>query len=138
MDLIMENADHKNPTTSYVNSAFRLGMPHLDVRGVSSEWLLREACHIHWETIASDLGANPHEVRDLTGARVLPSVVACTLNGDAEDFKEGDLCQMNLAEKPVALNGWRSEVELIGPRSALKVEIVTSFSKCQSKGFALL
>ncbi|WP_371808548.1 LnmK family bifunctional acyltransferase/decarboxylase [Ruegeria sp. HKCCA6948] len=128
MEMTMERIEQTN-IRPFTKPAFRLGMPHMDFSGVSREWLLREACHLHWESIAGDFGAHPKEFRDKSGARVLPSVVACTLNGDAELFKEGDLCQFFQVEKPKAENGWRSQVDLFGNAVTLRAEIITSFAR---------
>jgi probable biosynthetic protein (TIGR04098 family) len=109
---------------------FRLGMPHMSAKGACRGWLLREACHIHWGRIAGQIGANPTEFRDRRGARVLPSVVACTVKGDARAFAEDDLCRFHLFEVPTAGNGWRSELALMSDRGAmLKTEIVTRFAR---------
>lgn len=128
MEFVMERIEQKH-ISPFAKSAFRLGMPHMDYAGVSREWLLREACHLHWESIAGDFGAHPKEFRDKSGARVLPSVVACTLNGDAEQFNEGDLCELIQVEKPSAANGWRSQVDLSADKEVLRAEIITSFAR---------
>lgn len=105
-------------------------MPHMCADGASRSWLLREACHIHWSAIAARLGVNPTEFRDRSGARVLASVVACTVRGEAAQFREDDTCQMFLIETPSAENGWRSQVELRNTRNhRLRVEIITSFAR---------
>ncbi|MFW5641873.1 MAG: hypothetical protein ACOCY0_03815 [Roseicyclus sp.] len=107
---------------------FRLGLPHMSPEGACRGWLLREACHIHWSRIAERIGAFPTGFRDRSGARVLPSVVACTIRGDARRFAEDDLCRFHLFEAPSAGNGWRSELALTSVRGAmLRVEIVTRF-----------
>ncbi|MEM1362972.1 MAG: LnmK family bifunctional acyltransferase/decarboxylase [Pseudomonadota bacterium] len=129
MQISTKRIDQMKRDPVLAKPAFRLGMPHMNARGVSCDWLLREACHLHWEAIASDFGAHPSELRDKTGARVLPTVVACTLNGDAERFQEGDLCQIVLIEKPSKANGWRSQVEFSGNDKTLRVEIITSFAR---------
>ncbi len=128
MEITMERIEQTN-ISPFAKPAFRLGMPHMDFCGVSREWLLREACHLHWESIAGDFGAHPKEFRDKSGARVLPSVVACTLTGDAEQFNEGDRCQLFEVEKPCAENGWRSQVDLVGNAATLRAEIITSFAR---------
>ena len=43
-------------------SPFRLGMPHMSAEGACRGWLLREACHIHWNRIAGQIGAFPTEL----------------------------------------------------------------------------
>jgi len=98
--------------------------------GACRGWLLREACHIHWAQIAAQIGAHPTEFRDRSGARVLPSVVACTVKGDARAFAEDALCRLHLFEVPTAGNGWRSELALMSADGAmLRAEIVTRFAR---------
>jgi len=109
---------------------FRLGMPHMDPSGVRFGWLLREACHIHWGVIADGLDVFPSAFLDTAGARVLPSVVACTVNGDATRFHEDDTCQLIMTEPPRAANGWRSQVDLVSDAGcSLRTEIVTAFAR---------
>lgn len=109
---------------------FTLGMPHMACDGVSRGWLLRQACHAHWGAIASRLQARPTAFQDRDGARVLPSVVACTISGDATKFREDDVCTKYLTEKPRPENGWRSQLELRSHRAdAIRAEIVTSFAR---------
>jgi probable biosynthetic protein (TIGR04098 family) len=109
---------------------FRLGMPHMSAEGASRSWLLREACHTHWTAISARLGVNPTEFRDRKGARVLASVVACTLRGHAAQFREDESCQLFLREAPSAENGWRSEIELRSTQGhSLRAEILTAFSR---------
>lgn len=109
---------------------FTLGMPHMGYDGVSRGWMLRQACHAHWGAIASNLKAKPTDFQDRDGARVLPSVVACTINGDAARFCEDDVCTTYLTEQPRRENGWRSQLELHNGRAnVIRVEIVTSFAR---------
>lgn len=129
MQILPKRIDQTNHDPVFEKPVFRLGMPHMNARGVSCEWLLREACHLHWEAIASEFGVHPREFHDKSGARVLPTVVACTVDGDAEQFQEGDLCKITLVEKPSAENGWRSQVDLGAEKKALRVEILTSFAR---------
>ncbi|MEM8732280.1 MAG: LnmK family bifunctional acyltransferase/decarboxylase [Pseudomonadota bacterium] len=108
---------------------FRLGMPHMSAKGVRQSWLLREACHRHWTSIAMQMGVNPSEFRDKSGARVLASVVACSTRGDANSFREDDLCTLYMVERPTAKNGWRSQLDLRAEGKSLIAEIVTSFAR---------
>lgn len=102
----------------------------MDAEGVSQGWLLREACHLQWMSIAARLGVQPTEFRDRQGHRVLPSVVAATLNGDAARFREDDLCDLYLTEHPNPENGWRGQVDLVNSAGGhvLRAEIVTAFA----------
>ncbi|MEM1377179.1 MAG: hypothetical protein AAGG69_07290 [Pseudomonadota bacterium] len=117
-------------TAALHGAPFRLGMPHLSAEGVHLSWLLREACHMHWSIVAKRMNISPSAFLDQNGARVLPSVVGCTFNGDATQFHEHDLCQFIVAEMPRPENGWRIHVDLVkqdGRR--LSAEIITAFSR---------
>ncbi|SDF97237.1 LnmK family bifunctional acyltransferase/decarboxylase [Alloyangia pacifica] len=118
--------------------SIRLGMPHMSATGVHRSWVLREACHRHWLSIAAEAGVTPSELRDLTGARVMPSVVACTLKGDAGAFHEDDICTFVQTEAPTARNGWCSRSDLRGPDGALSTEILTSFARRNGRSNAKL
>ncbi|MEM6667398.1 MAG: LnmK family bifunctional acyltransferase/decarboxylase [Pseudomonadota bacterium] len=118
---------------------FRLGMPHMDAAGASRSWLLREACHLHWSHIAGEIGVGPTGFRDRSGARVLPSVIACTVNGDAARFQEDDEVRFRVVEVPSARNGWRSQIDLIGHHGAIvTAEILTSFARRRGSSNARL
>ncbi len=123
----------QNPETSWHQpSPFRLGMPHMGPDGVNLGWLLREACHIHWGMVADCIGLPPSAFLDRSGTRVLPSVVACTVNGDATRFAEDDTCRLVVTERPSAENGWRGQVDLVSDAgNSLRAEIVTAFA-CRS------
>ncbi|MCA0941281.1 hypothetical protein LCM28_15520 [Salipiger pacificus] len=108
---------------------FRLGMPHMCASGVRRSWLLKEACHRHWLSIAAQVGRRPSEFRDISGARIFASVVACTLDGDAARFREDDMCQLFMVEVPSAQTGWRSQFVLTSGTKTLGVEILTSFAR---------
>lgn len=115
-------------TATAQGAPFRLGMPHMDAHGASRGWLLREACHIHWCRIAAQIGVWPSGFRDRSGARVLASVVACSVNGDASAFREDDEVHFVTTEPPRAENGWRSQLDLLGHCGAsLRAEIMTAF-----------
>jgi probable biosynthetic protein (TIGR04098 family) len=54
----------------------RLGMPHLDVGGLSENWLFRHAGELHWEEISRRLGVASDEIRAEQDERLYPTVVA--------------------------------------------------------------
>ncbi|WP_353471433.1 hypothetical protein PVT71_08900 [Salipiger sp. H15] len=113
-------------------------MPHMGASGLRRSWLLREACHRHWLAIAEQAGVKPSELRDRSGARVMASVVACTVNGDARAFREDDECQLLMTEVPRAQNGWRSQCDLSARGKSLRVEIMTSFARRNGRSNAEL
>lgn len=110
--------------------AFRLGMPHLGHAGLSLNWLLRACCHRHWWSIAARLGRPPSELIDMRGERMLPSVVAVTVRGSLDRFREDDVVSFDRAVAPSRETGWRSYWCLISSSGATaEVELVTRFAK---------
>jgi probable biosynthetic protein (TIGR04098 family) len=54
----------------------RVGMPHLDLAGLSENWLWRHAGDLHWEAISRRLAAASHELESDEGQRLYPTFVA--------------------------------------------------------------
>jgi probable biosynthetic protein (TIGR04098 family) len=54
----------------------RIGMPHLDLAGLSEGWFLRYAGDLHWEAITARLGVASDQIRDDGDERLYPTVVA--------------------------------------------------------------
>lgn len=108
----------------------RLGMPHMNARGVSLNWLLRDCCHRHWWALARLLDCEPSNIRDESGTRAMASVVSAVISGRPSDFSEDDLVGIRQITAPHPTNGWRSETLLVSDRDAfLSVELVTTFAK---------
>lgn len=108
---------------------FMIGMPHLDGRGLSLSWFLREAGHQHWWAAAEYIGRSPHDIKDIHGNRALPGVVAVVVTGQADAFKEDDVVELRMTQRPSPLNAWRSVTELRATTGAiLQVELVTNFA----------
>lgn len=116
--------------------AFRLRMPHMGASGVRRSWLLSEACHRHWLSIAAQVGRPASGFRDISGARVFASVVACTLDGDAAGFREDDVCELHMSEVPSAQNGWRSLFALLSGTRTLAAKILTGFARRNGRSTA--
>jgi len=107
----------------------RLGMPHLDHGGLSTNWLKREACHLHWLALAEQFGTAPSRLRDAQGRRMLPSVVASVLTGDPGGLGEDDMATLWLEQRPEAGNGWHSCTRLATDKGKdVCVELVTAFA----------
>ena len=108
---------------------FRIGMPHLDGRGLSMSWLLREAGHRHWCAVAEHVGQSANGIHDLDGNKVLAGVLAVVTTGRADAFREDDVAELKLVRRPTPLNGWRSVTELRSTGGAVvSVELVTGFA----------
>lgn len=108
---------------------FLLGMPHMNGQGLSLTWLLREAGHLHWWSLAEFTGRHPNDLKDVNGDRALPGVVACIVSGRTDAFKEDDVVELKQLQRPSTLNGWRSVFELRATSGAsLSVELVTAFA----------
>jgi probable biosynthetic protein (TIGR04098 family) len=54
----------------------RIGMPQLDLAGLSEGWFLRYAGDLHWEAITRRLGVASDQIRDDGDERLYPTVVA--------------------------------------------------------------
>lgn len=113
-----------------VQAVFRLGMPHLNGTGVSLTWLLKECAHRHWWSLSGWLGQRPGDLRDLTGARIMASVVAATVQGNGEGFSEDDLARIDTEIAPRPASGWRGVFSLKSASGArMVVELITSFAR---------
>lgn len=107
----------------------RLGMPNLDHAGLSTNWLQREACHLHWMALAEQFGTAPSALRDAQGRRMLPSVVASAVTGDPGVICEDDMATLWLEQRPEAGNGWYSCTRLATDKgNEVRVELVTAFA----------
>lgn len=108
---------------------FMIGMPHMDGQGLSLSWLLREAAHLHWWSVADYVGRPPNGIKDVYGNPALPGIVAVAVSGRADAFAQDDVVELKLAQRPSPLNGWRSMTELRSTTGAvLSVELVTAFA----------
>lgn len=108
---------------------FMIGMPHLDGQGLSLSWLLREAGHLHWSSALEYAGRNTSDLKDVSGKPALPGVLALVVTGRTDAFKQDDVVELRLAQRPSALNGWRSITELRATTgTSLTVELVTCFA----------
>ena len=108
---------------------FILGMPHLNGRGLNVGWILREAGHQHMFALGDIPGCQPNGLKDVFGRRAIPGVVSCSITGRADEFKEDDVVELVLAQRPSALNGWRSVTQLRATTGAiLTVEVLTVFA----------
>ncbi|WP_203595557.1 hypothetical protein, partial [Salipiger sp. PrR003] len=80
-------------------------------------------------SIAAQVGRPASGFRDISGARVFASVVACTLDGDAAGFREDDMCELHMSEVPSAQNGWRGLFVLLSGTRTLAAKILTGFAR---------
>ncbi|MEM8823865.1 MAG: LnmK family bifunctional acyltransferase/decarboxylase [Pseudomonadota bacterium] len=106
-------------------------MPHLAGDGsVSESWLLRQACHLHWQSIAATAGAPISSLRDADGHRALPSIISARIDGDTAAFAEDDKAILTLTSLPSAATGWRSRTMLRKTNGAtISVDLVSRFAR---------
>lgn len=127
MTLIHETHALRNGTR------FRLGLPHLSAHGLSESWLLGQAVERHWNAVAQRAGHPASAIRDLTGMRAFPCIVAARVQGNLGVFAEDADVRLEQARAPEAANGWHSRHVLrdLGgdPRDVVTVELVSRFAR---------
>jgi len=57
-------------------SILQIGMPQMAVRGLSENWLFRQAGAVHWEKLCTSVGVDSGQLLDTEGRRVYASFVA--------------------------------------------------------------
>lgn len=130
-----------NPTKKLIDNylpveplQFRLGMPHLNARGLSASWLMKEAGHMHWLAIAEELGTSPSRWVDHANKRCFASVVTATLSGSLGSFEEDMLCQFRMILEPSEKSSWLSQIDLESDDgSRISVEIMTVFASLSGR-----
>jgi probable biosynthetic protein (TIGR04098 family) len=114
----------------------RLGMPHLDVGGLSEGWLLRHAGDLHWEAIARRLGVATDEIRDEAHARIYPTVVALRARYDCplSDVRENDFLESAVEVLPCGRACAQGRLMAVAGPAHLSIELVTTFALRQADG----
>ena len=116
----------------------RVGMPHLDVAGLSENWLFRHAGELQWEAIARRLGVPSDEIRSDAGARLYPTVVAVRARYDAAlaTVRENDVLDTSVEVTPCGRSCAHGRVVAAvggGPRR-FALELLTTFAAREPQG----
>lgn len=123
----------ENGLEATATSSFRLGMPHLNSRGLSASWLMKEVGHLHWLAVAEELDTAPSQWVDDRGRRCFASVVTATLSGSLTDYVEDTLCQFRMVVRPCAETSWLSQIDLeCVDGNRICVELMTVFASLES------
>ena len=114
----------------------RIGMPQLDVGGLSEGWLYRTCGDLHWEEIGRELGVSSDGFRAEAGQRLYPTVVALRARYGAPlaAVEENDLLAAKVLVRPCgrACAHGRIDLTIAGRRSS--VELLTTFAVHQPGG----
>jgi probable biosynthetic protein (TIGR04098 family) len=114
----------------------RLGMPHLDARGLSEGWLFRDAGDLHWEAISRRLGVATDEIRDEARGRLYPTVVALRARYEAplSVVRENDRFEASVELVPCGGACAHGRVAAAAGAARLSVELLTTFAARQADG----
>jgi probable biosynthetic protein (TIGR04098 family) len=108
----------------------RIGMPQLDVGGLSEGWLYRTCGDLHWEAIGRELGVSSDGFRAEAGQRLYPAVVALRARYGAPlaAVEENDVLAAKVLVRPCgrACAHGRIDLTIAGRRSS--VELLTTFA----------
>ena len=116
----------------------RLGMPQLDVGGLSEGWLLREAGDRHWEAIGRRLGVATDDIRSDAGKRLYPTVVAVRARYDRAlaAARENQVLELSTEVVPCgrACAHGRVAATLAAARARFQLELLTTFAARNGDG----
>jgi probable biosynthetic protein (TIGR04098 family) len=114
----------------------RIGMPHLDVGGLSENWLHRYAGDLHWEAIGRRLGVATDEIRAEGDHRLYPTVVALRARYQAplSAIVENDVLEASLEVTPCGGACAHGRVDAVAGKTRLSVELLTTFAARQPDG----
>jgi probable biosynthetic protein (TIGR04098 family) len=114
----------------------RLGMPHLDVGGLSEGWLYRHAGDLHWEAIGRRLGVATDEILDDGRGRIYPTVVALRARYDAPlaHVSENDVLEATMEVEPCGSACAQGRLAATAGPVRLSLELLTTFAVRQPDG----
>lgn len=114
----------------------RLGMPQLNLNGLSETWLLKEAGDVHWRLIADLAGRDRPDFRDETGEPVYAAFCAVSSEGLALDrFREHDELVIASTIRQVSRTRFASRHTLMrGSEPAGTVDLLSVFVRRQRAG----
>ncbi len=108
----------------------RIGMPQLDVGGLSEGWLYRTCGDLHWEAIGRELGVSSHGFRAEAGDRLYPTVVALRARYGAPlaAVNENDVLTAKVSVRPCGRACAHGEIDLTVAGRRSSVELLTTFA----------
>jgi probable biosynthetic protein (TIGR04098 family) len=108
----------------------RIGMPQMDIGGLSEGWLYRTCGDLHWEAIGRELGVSSDGFRAEAGQRLYPTVVALRARYGVplSAVNENDVLGATVLVRPCgrACAHGRIGLTIAGRRSS--VELLTTFA----------
>jgi probable biosynthetic protein (TIGR04098 family) len=129
-------ADAERASLPAAPRRLRIGMPHLDVGGLSENWLFRYAGDLHWEAIGRRLGVTTDEIRAEGDRRLYPTVVALRARYEAPlcAIAENDVLESSLEVTPCGGACAHGRVAAVAGGTRLSVELLTTFAARQPDG----
>jgi probable biosynthetic protein (TIGR04098 family) len=114
----------------------RIGMPHLDLGGLSEGWLHRHCGDLHWEAIGRELGVTSDGFRAASDERLYPTVVALRARFGAPlaTVVENDVLTAKVAVEPCGRACARGTIDLTIGRQRASVELLTTFALRERDG----
>jgi probable biosynthetic protein (TIGR04098 family) len=108
----------------------RVGMPQLDVGGLSEGWLYRTCGDLHWEAIGRELGVTSDGFRGEAGDRLYPTVVAlrARYGGPLSEVLENDVLDLDARVAPCGRACAHGRIGLAVGGRACSVELLTTFA----------
>jgi probable biosynthetic protein (TIGR04098 family) len=105
-------------------------MPHLDVAGLSENWLFRHAGELQWEAIGQRLGVPSDEIRGDAGARLYPTVVAVRARYDAPlaAVRENDVLDSQVEVVPCGRSCAHGRIVVTNGQHRFTLELLTTFA----------
>ncbi|MEJ0092421.1 MAG: Pnap_2097 family protein [Methylocella sp.] len=126
----------ETPSAAALGPTVLLGMPHLSLRGVSENWLLKECGHRHWFMIAAAAGLPAPDFRDADGEPVYAAFCAATIrNAKFGALSEHDELSFSSSLARISRTQFVSihKLTCFG-REVGEVELVSVFVKRREKG----
>jgi probable biosynthetic protein (TIGR04098 family) len=114
----------------------RIGMPQLDIGGLSENWLWRYAGDLHWEEISRQLGSASHEIRSEWGQRLYPTFVAVRARypGSLARVGENDVLETTVEVVPCERACAYGRVTAQVGRGRISLELLTTFALRETSG----
>ena len=106
-----------------------LGMPHLNPRGLSETWLMKELGHRHWLMLARDMGMPDADFRTPDGREAYAAICATSLTrANLEAARANDVLAIHSSLSPVSRTQYSSLHHVfIGDDLIAVVELLSAF-----------